>query len=245
MYCTVIKQKHWQRSLSCLVLLTRRKISQNATEKKCYYDVLGLNKTATRKEIRSAYVSKTKELHPDKDISDPELHDLFVEVNEAYTVLGNNVKKAEYDNLKTNMTRIKYKAGYASTDNPFGNVRDSHYSHSTQFDPKFQGFSEDEQYTESSKRDFEFAKEKYRGERSSANKYIISAALAIMAAGAIAHYFQINFIRRRFEEYQEKVQQETSSVYNTVRQKAKLNGPRKQLQLLASSKEFSDSSKDR
>jgi molecular chaperone DnaJ len=60
---------------------------------KDYYDVLGVSKTASEAEIKKAYRSKAHKLHPDKG-GDAEK---FKEINEAYQVLGDPQKRAQYD----------------------------------------------------------------------------------------------------------------------------------------------------
>lgn len=60
---------------------------------KDYYEVLGVSKTASEAEIKKAYRSKAHKLHPDKG-GDSEK---FKEINEAYQVLGDQQKRAQYD----------------------------------------------------------------------------------------------------------------------------------------------------
>ncbi len=61
---------------------------------KNYYDVLGLQKSATKEEIKKAFHKLAHKLHPDKASGDA---DKFKEVSEAYSILSDEKKRAEYD----------------------------------------------------------------------------------------------------------------------------------------------------
>ncbi|MBM3982590.1 MAG: J domain-containing protein [Planctomycetes bacterium] len=66
-------------------------------EKRCYYEVLGIARTATEIEITKAYRALAKQYHPDRNIGDDEAKVKYAEVDEAYAVLNDAAKKARYD----------------------------------------------------------------------------------------------------------------------------------------------------
>ncbi|NDC80939.1 MAG: J domain-containing protein, partial [Verrucomicrobia bacterium] len=66
---------------------------------KDYYSVLGVSKTATAEEIRSAFRKKAREHHPDVAKDKAKGAEMFKEVNEAYEVLSDPAKRAKYDQM--------------------------------------------------------------------------------------------------------------------------------------------------
>ncbi len=68
-----------------------------AENKRDYYEVLGLDKSADEAAIKRAYRTLAKKYHPDMNPGDKEAEQKFKEVNEAYDVLSDPDKKAKYD----------------------------------------------------------------------------------------------------------------------------------------------------
>lgn len=69
--------------------------------KKDYYEVLGLTKGATDEEIKSAFRKKAIKYHPDRNQGDKAAEDKFKQINEAYQVLSDPQKKAQFDQFGT------------------------------------------------------------------------------------------------------------------------------------------------
>ena len=65
--------------------------------KRDYYEVLGVAKDADEATIKKAYRQLAKKNHPDANPDDPGAEDRFKEINEAYQVLSNPQKRAQYD----------------------------------------------------------------------------------------------------------------------------------------------------
>src|SRR3989344_756630 len=64
--------------------------------KKDYYEILGINKNASKEEIKKAYKQLAKKYHPDMT-KDKSTEEKFKEISEAYAVLSDDKKRANYD----------------------------------------------------------------------------------------------------------------------------------------------------
>ena len=78
---------------------------------KDYYKVLGVDKKADANTIKKKYRSLARELHPDKTKGDKKLEDRFKEVSEAYDILGDEKKRAEYDQARELFESGAYQRG--------------------------------------------------------------------------------------------------------------------------------------
>src|SRR5581483_8401153 len=61
------------------------------------YQVLGVKKTASEAEIKSAYRKLAKKHHPDQNKTDPKAKERFAEVNAAYEIVGDKAKRKQFD----------------------------------------------------------------------------------------------------------------------------------------------------
>jgi molecular chaperone DnaJ len=77
---------------------------------KDFYKVLGVSPTASQSEIKSAYRLKAKDLHPDKNQGDTAREEKFKAVSEAYDILSDSKKRAEYDEARSMFERGGFRA---------------------------------------------------------------------------------------------------------------------------------------
>ena len=66
-------------------------------DKRDYYEVLGVSKTASDDEIKKAFRTLAKKYHPDMHPGDKECEEKFKEAQEAYAVLSDAEKRKQYD----------------------------------------------------------------------------------------------------------------------------------------------------
>ncbi len=92
------------------------------TQKRDYYDVLGVSQSASDEEIRKAFRKLALEYHPDRNKS-PDAGERFKEVNEAYQVLTDSEKRARYDRLGHAGVNVNGGAGFEGFEN-FGGFGD-------------------------------------------------------------------------------------------------------------------------
>ena len=90
------------------------------SEKRDYYEVLGVDRDADQRTIKRAFLKKAREVHPDVS-DDPNAEELFKEVNEAYSVLSDEQKRANYDRFGS---ADGPNGGYVDVSDIFGGMGD-------------------------------------------------------------------------------------------------------------------------
>ncbi|XP_068434794.1 dnaJ heat shock protein family (Hsp40) member A3a isoform X1 [Clinocottus analis] len=71
--------------------------SATACSKQDFYQILGVPRTATQKEVKKAYYQMAKKYHPDTNKEDPQAKEKFAQLAEAYEILSDEGKRKQYD----------------------------------------------------------------------------------------------------------------------------------------------------
>ncbi|TPX33565.1 hypothetical protein SmJEL517_g03549 [Synchytrium microbalum] len=106
---TTKQHQHQRHFTSTPTLLSRRKRN--------FYEVLGLQTDADKKAVKAQFYKLSLEYHPDRNSADDTAHAKFLEISEAYSTLGNDAKRSEYDR-----SQAGYRAahGYSSHTGHYG-----------------------------------------------------------------------------------------------------------------------------
>lgn len=95
------------------MLLFKRSFHSSITRQRSFYDILQLNERADKRTIKANYYKLSKKYHPDLNPNNKEAHKSFLEINEAYAILGNEASKKKYDYDRT--------SGSSSSDSHYTN----------------------------------------------------------------------------------------------------------------------------
>ncbi len=90
---------------------------------KDYYSILGVSRDATEDELKKAYRQLAIKFHPDRNQGDKEAEEKFKEINEAYSILSDPTKRAQYDQFGSVDENDLGGFGYSSSfDDIFSNI---------------------------------------------------------------------------------------------------------------------------
>ncbi|CAF0747364.1 unnamed protein product, partial [Didymodactylos carnosus] len=113
--CSIHWKSHIYLSIIFIVFAIQPPLFNSNTNDFNPYDVLGLKKSATDKEIRAAYKKLAKYWHPDKN-SEANAHDQFTKINAAYEILSDSEKKSNYDQYGTTSNDNSQRGSYGFRD---------------------------------------------------------------------------------------------------------------------------------
>ncbi|XP_031245363.1 dnaJ homolog subfamily C member 4 isoform X2 [Mastomys coucha] len=145
-----------------------------------YYELLGVHPGASAEEIKRAFFTKSKELHPDRDPGNPALHSRFVKLNEAYRVLSREESRRNYDHQLHSASPPKCSR---STAEP----KSTQHSHSSWESPNAQYWAQFHSVRPQGP--------KSREQQHRHNQRVLGYCLLLMAAGMGLHYVAFSWSR--------------------------------------------------
>ncbi|XP_037873022.1 dnaJ (Hsp40) homolog 13 isoform X1 [Bombyx mori] len=186
--------------------------------RRCHYDVLNLRRNCSDKEIKNAFIQLSKEYHPDKN-KDAKAQERFVQIVEAYNILGKPGTRAQYDSItevSTGPNSYVYK-----THVPYNLRKNAQYSYYYDFGSKAhsaKGNTNTYYSNESAKK--------------MPNYYIIFTCIGITLLGAILQGYVIRnmYVGQRKQALQKSM--ELADELDKVRAAATGNGNEMQTRLL-------------
>ncbi len=104
-----------------------------------HYKTLGVSKTASQKELKTAFRKLARQFHPDTNATDPTAEDRFKDVNEAYEVLGDEKTRKLYDRYGNDWRAYK-DAGYTGNE-PVNQARPTTHTSRTRAHPSSAPFN--------------------------------------------------------------------------------------------------------
>ncbi|PCJ51515.1 MAG: molecular chaperone DnaJ [Candidatus Hydrogenedentota bacterium] len=93
-----------------------------------FYDTLGVDKSASEQEIRTAYRKLAHKYHPDKTGGDKVAEEKFKGINAAYDILKNKEKRAKYDQFGPEGSPFGGGGGFGGAGSPFEDIFDAFFS---------------------------------------------------------------------------------------------------------------------
>uniref|UniRef100_UPI00398EEF1B dnaJ homolog subfamily C member 4 n=1 Tax=Pristiophorus japonicus TaxID=55135 RepID=UPI00398EEF1B len=194
-----------------------------------YYNILGIKPDATLEQIKEAFLDQSKKLHPDIDLSNPDLHAQFVRLNEAYSVLSRPGSRAQYDEklrLQRRAPPFQPQPGGSPQDDPF------FYSH-VDSTPGYGKKSEQWRYWEQFRYAPPDASAAFQGtKKRKRNLKVFGYCVFIMFASVIIHYVGFRKLEEAHNSFMNNKDRVITEIYNESKERARMNGFKKQQAIL-------------
>ncbi|KAM9660450.1 dnaJ homolog subfamily C member 4 [Trichechus inunguis] len=183
-----------------------------------YYELLGVHPGASPEEIKRAFFTKSKELHPDRDPGNPALHSRFVELSEAYRVLSHEQSRRSYDHQLLWSSPLK-SSGTAAHPRPVHQARSSSWAPpNAQYWAQFHGVRPQGP---------EVRQQQHRH-----NQRVLGYCLLLMLAGMGLHYVAFRKLEQMHRSFMDEKDRIITAIYNDTRTRARANRARLQQERL-------------
>ena len=194
----------------------------SVTSGRNHYEVLGISRSASKKEIRAAFLRLSKEHHP--DVSQNDGGD-FIQISEAYSTLIDSEKRSFYDHkLNTidayvrNVGNSRYAGSHGYTTHQPWYVRTPWPTEGEYTNNNGKGFTNFEQSV--------WARERPNHGR------VVKYLVLLMFLATCVHSFRIHWAHKEFQRASEEESRKNHLIYNKVRETAKSRTLEEQLSVL-------------
>ncbi|XP_006861154.1 PREDICTED: dnaJ homolog subfamily C member 4 [Chrysochloris asiatica] len=178
-----------------------------------YYELLGVHPGASPEEVKRAFFTKSKELHPDRDPGNPTLHSRFVELSEAYRVLSHQHSRRSYDHQLRSASSPKSPGTAAHPES-------AHQAHSSWEPPNAQYWAQ-----------FHYVRPQgpeARRQQQRRNQRVLGYCLLFMLAGMGLHYVAFRKLEQMHRSFMDEKDRIITAIYNDTRARARANKARLQ-----------------
>ncbi|XP_058294837.1 dnaJ homolog subfamily C member 4 isoform X4 [Hylobates moloch] len=173
-----------------------------------YYELLGVHPGASTEEVKRAFFSKSKELHPDRDPGNPSLHSRFVELSEAYRVLSREQSRRNYDDQLRSGSPQKSPRTTAHD-------KSARQTHSSWAPPNAQYWSQFHSVRPQGPQS--------RQQQHKQNKQVLGYCLLLMLAGMGLHYIAFRKVKQMHLNFMDEKDRIITAFYNEARARARAN----------------------
>ncbi|XP_075795174.1 dnaJ homolog subfamily C member 4 isoform X2 [Pelodiscus sinensis] len=191
-----------------------------------YYDLLGIKQDATMEEIKQAFFTKSKKLHPDRDPNNPNLHSQFIQLNEAYRVLSKEGSRRLYDSQWA-WHATWPTAGRSPKNSPFDFTEPGPRSSASWGPDKNTRYWE--QFHTHRAEAFSGAQAK---QRQHWNRQLFGYCLLLMLGSMAVHYVAFRKLEEIHKRFMDNKDELITSIYNESKERARVNGFQKQQEIL-------------
>jgi len=216
----------------------RRMRSTTASSPECLYRVLGVSRSATKSQIKAAYMALAKKYHPDRAITDDEdkkkeAHDRFAGISAAFDTLGDTFSRQEYD-MKTATIHFDPKT-YRRGQKPWERQGRGEYREGAHhYYPKDE-FAE----TRGNINNMKSAEDD--NFRFMSNSTVVVLACLWMVGGALMHYWRFGAASEEVRAIVDERSRTAAGILDTAHLQARENGSSGQLDRLREAKLARDS----
>ncbi|KAM4815437.1 dnaJ homolog subfamily C member 4 isoform 2-T2 [Thomomys bottae] len=169
-----------------------------------YYELLGVDPGASAEEVKRAFFTKSKELHPDRDPGNPTLHSRFVELNEAYRVLSREQSRHSYDQQLRSASTSPGTTAHSTS---------PHHTHSSWAPPNEQYWA---QFHHVRPQGPEARQQQYKN-----NQQVMGYCLLLMLAGMGLHYIAFRKLEQVHRNFMDEKDRIITAIYNDTRARAR------------------------